>query len=148
MSGLIAPTQRVGREPYSAGDALLRVRRIGYAVLGLQWAGFLVWSVILYQRYGLTADFAQYHQSWVKIAHGDLNPYDTVGGFPFWQNHFELIVWPMSVLYWVWPHDINLLWIQDSCVVATELVAALCLSWRAERRPARASRASRCHIAI
>ena len=92
-------------------------------MLGLQWAGFLIWSLILYQRFSLTLDFAQYQQAWYLIAHGQLNPYDTMGRFLFWQNHAEFVMWPLALLYWVWPHGVTLLWLQDTAVVGAELVA-------------------------
>lgn len=124
MSRLIAtPAHRVSRQPSSPGDALLRVSRIGYVVLGLQWAGFLFWSSLLYRRFSLTPDFAQYQQAWFLIAHGTLNPYDTMGRFLFWQNHSEFIMWPLALVYWIWPHGVTLLWLQDTAVVGAELVA-------------------------
>jgi hypothetical protein len=76
------------------------VRRIGLMLLALKFAGFCVWSSLLYHRFALTPDFAQYQQAWYLIAHGHLNPYDTVGNFPFWQNHGEFIMWPLAALYW------------------------------------------------
>ena len=72
------------------------VRRIGLMLLALKFAGFCVWSSLLYHRFALTPDFAQYQQAWYLIAHGHLNPYDTVGNFTFWQNHGEFIMWPLA----------------------------------------------------
>jgi hypothetical protein len=103
---------------------LLRtVRRVGYVVLGVKLGAFAVWSTVLYRRFSLTPDFAQYQQAWYLIAHGHLNPYDTVGNFAFWQNHAEFIMWPLALLYWVFPHGVLLLWLQDAGVVGAELVA-------------------------
>ena len=59
-------------------DPIFWVRRIGCLVLGLKLAAFIAWSVVLYRHFSLTPDFAQYQQAWYLIAHGDLNPYDTV----------------------------------------------------------------------
>ena len=64
-------------------DSLQKVRRIGLAVLGLKFLGFCAWSLLLYRRFALTPDFAQYQQAWYLIAHGNLNPYDTVREFRF-----------------------------------------------------------------
>lgn len=123
------------------GEPLVWVRRIGYAVLSLKLAAFLSWSVILYRHFSLTPDFAQYQQAWYLIAHGDLNPYDTVGNFPFWQNHAEFIMWPLALMYWVFPNDVLLLWVQDIGVVGAELVAFVWLCEIAQRyRPGRDAR--------
>jgi hypothetical protein len=133
------PGRRAVRRTPLAGGSLGRVKRIGYLVLGLQWAGFLIWSSIMYRRFSLTPDFAQYQQAWYLIAHGNLNPYDTMGRFLFWQNHAEFVMWPLALLYWVWPHGITLLWLQDTAVVGAELVA---FTWLCEivqsRLPGRA----------
>ncbi len=104
-------------------DPLLWVRRIAYVVLSLKLAAFASWSVVLFRHFSLTPDFAQYQQAWYLIAHGDLNPYDTVGNFAFWQNHAEFIMWPLALLYWVFPNGVVLLWLQDIGVVGAELVA-------------------------
>jgi hypothetical protein len=109
--------------PRAVPRPLTWVRRAGYAVLGLKLAGFMVWSAILYHRFSLTPDFAQYQQAWYLIAHGHLDPYDSVGGFPFWRNHAEFIMWPIAPLYWVFPHGVLLLWLQDASVVGAEMVA-------------------------
>src|SRR5882724_2195716 len=103
------------------------LRRAGYVVLGLKLIAFGVWSATLYRHFSLTSDFAQYQQAWYLIAHGHLNPYDTVGNFTFWQNHAEFIMWPVALLYWVFPHGVLLLWLQDAGVVGAEMVAFLWL---------------------
>ena len=109
--------------PSAQTGSLRRVRRIGCAVLGLQLAGFLAWSAIQYSRFALTSDFATYNQAWFLIAHGHLVPYDTVQRFQFWRNHGELLCYPLALLYWVWPHGLTLLWLQDLCVTGAEVVA-------------------------
>ena len=109
---------------------LRRVRWVGYAILALQLACFLAWSTILYRRFSLTLDFAIYHQGWFLVAHGNLDPYNTVqSGYPFWQDHCEFLLWPLALFYWIWPHDVMLLWLQDVGVVAAEAVA---FSWLCE----------------
>lgn len=120
-------------EGSSPAKPLRKLRRIGLLVLGLKFLGFCVWSLVLYRRFSLTPDFAQYQQAWFLIAHGNLNPYDTVGNFAFWQNHGEFIMWPLAALYWVSPGGVGLLWMQDAGVVGAELVAFLwgCqLAWK------------------
>lgn len=123
------------------GQELHQVRRIGYLVLGLKLACFAFWSALLYRHFALTPDFAQYQQAWYLIAHGNLNPYDTVGHFAFWQNHAEFIMWPLALLYWVFPNGVLLLWLQDIGVVGAELVAFLWACELAQRyRPGRDAR--------
>jgi Predicted membrane protein (DUF2079) len=120
--------------PPAAPEApLRRVRRIGYAVLGLQLAGSLAWSAILYRRFALTFDFSIFHQAWFLISHGDLNPYNTVKGSSFWQDHSTFLLWPLALLYWIWPHGVLLLWLQDVCVVGAEAVAFTWLCEQAQR---------------
>jgi hypothetical protein len=127
-----------GAPPRPLAAPLRRVRRIGYVVLGLQLAGFLVWSTILYHRFALTWDFAVYHQAWFLIAHGNIDPYNSVQGFPFWRTHCEFLLWPLAPLYWIWPHDVLLLWLQDAGVVAAEAVAFTWLCELAQKyRPGR-----------
>jgi Predicted membrane protein (DUF2079) len=120
---LTIPAHRKAPVPAPPGLWLGRVRRAGYAVLGLQLAGFLAWSTLLFSRFAVSFDFAQFMQSWTLIAHGHLNPYDTVHDFPFWKDHSEFLVWPLALLYWVWPHGVTLLWVQDVCLVCAETVA-------------------------
>jgi len=35
----------------------------------------------------------------------------------------EFAIWPLAAFYWVWPHDLVLLWLQDLGVVAAEALA-------------------------
>jgi len=123
--GTAIPAAAVGRNRFAriAAAPMVTVRRAGYAILALQLIGFLAWSTTLYNRFALTIDFAQYQQAWYLIAHGHLNPVSTVGRGYFWQNHSELIIWPLALTYWLWPHGVTLLWLQDICVVGAEAVA-------------------------
>ena len=109
--------------PLMLTEPLRRIKQIGYIVLGIELAGFLVWSTVLYNRFSLTSDFSIYHQAWFEIAHGNLDPYSTLQQFPYRQSHSEFIMWPVALLYWAWPHGVTLLWLQDISVVATEAVA-------------------------
>ena len=86
---------------------MVRVRRIGYAVLTLQLAVSLAWSSLLYSRFATTFDFSMFQQAWVLIAHGNLDPYNTIKNIYFWQDHTELFMWPIALLYWIWPHGVR-----------------------------------------
>jgi Predicted membrane protein (DUF2079) len=120
---IVAPSQASPGPPPAPAGPLRRVRRIGYVVLGVQLTCFLAWSTFLYSRYALTSDFAADNQAWFLIAHGHLDPYSTVQGYPVWRDHSEFLLWPLALLYWVWPHGVTLLWLQDVCLVGAEAVA-------------------------
>ncbi|MGI9005779.1 MAG: DUF2079 domain-containing protein [Streptosporangiaceae bacterium] len=112
-----------------AGKAMRRFRRIGYAVLALQLVGFCAWSELLYSRFAVTFDFAVYHQAWYLIAHGNLDPYSSISRLPFVRNDAEVAIWPLAPFYWIWPHDVVLLWLQDIGIVVAEAVA---FTWACE----------------
>jgi hypothetical protein len=109
----------------SSGDLFL-IRRLGWILLGGQLVGMLVFSTIEYDRYALSVGFGTYAQAWFAIAHGHLDPVSTLIHKPFWRNDAEFILWPLSLLYYVYPHSIDLLWIQDLAIFVTELTA---FSW-------------------
>lgn len=109
-------------EPPQSAGPLRRVRRIGYWVLGAQLAVFLAWSLVLYDHYALTWDFATYYQPWFEIAHGNLDPYTTILHIPFWQSDAEFMPWALAPLYWLFGSGLGLLWLQDLSVVGAEVV--------------------------
>jgi hypothetical protein len=102
---------------------LTTVRKIGFATLGLQFVVLAIWSVIRVDRFALTWDFSVYFQSWWLLGHGTLDPYSTVHGFSFWQNHGEFLLWPFALLGAVWPNPVTLLWLQAAGLVGAEAVA-------------------------
>jgi Predicted membrane protein (DUF2079) len=116
-------------EPPSPSAALGNVRRIGYAILTVELICFFGWSALLYHRFALTFDYALYHQGWYQIAHGHLNPFNSLQSHSYWQDHSEFILWPLALLYWIPPHDVNLLFIQDIGVVVAEAVV---FTWMCE----------------
>jgi hypothetical protein len=98
------------------------VWHVALFLLAAQLLGMLVLSTMQYGRFNLTADFATYSHAWYGIAHGQLDPYSAVLRVMFWRNDLELLMWPLALLYWVWPHAVALLWLQDLAVVGGELV--------------------------
>ena len=94
-----------------------------YSPLVAQWLGMIVFSTIQFNRFALTHDFAAYWQAIWLIAHGHWNPYSTVMGYPFLDNHFELIVYLIAPLVWLWPHASLLLYIQDTALISAEWIA-------------------------
>ncbi len=106
--------------------ALLRARRVGWELIGLQLVAMVALSTVQYSRFALTNDFGAYAQAWWKIAHAQLDPWSTVLQASFWKNDAELVMWPLALLFHVYPHPVLLLWVQDLAVAATEIVA---LGW-------------------
>jgi hypothetical protein len=118
----------------ASSAAFIWARRIGYGVLGLQFVGLALFSLVIYQRFALTHDYASYNQAWYLIAHGDLNPFSTALGFPFWRNNGEFLMWPLALIGVPFGNGVVLLWIQDAAIVGAEAVA---LAWVCDlvRRP-------------
>jgi uncharacterized membrane protein len=105
---------------------------VGIAAGSLQAVILIVYSAHLYSHFDLTLDFAVENQAWSRIAHGDLNPYMTINphnyphyGYPYWQDHLELITWPMALLALVFPSSLTLLVIQDLALAGCTAVIAL-----------------------
>lgn len=97
--------------------------RVAIIVFAIQGFVLLAISDWLFSHYDLTWDYRVYYQAWYLIAHGHLNPIIDGAIGHFWQNHLEWIMWPMALLYYVYPHGITLLVIQDLAIVGTEVVA-------------------------
>jgi hypothetical protein len=131
LSGL-----RDGSVPPAKTYRLLgRVRWFGYGLLGLELAGYLVWSAFQYQRFSLTGDYSQYAQAWFLVAHGNLDPPSTINGFShFWQQDAEFIPYVLAPLYWVFRSGLLLQWVQDLSVVGAGIVAFTWLCDLARRR--------------
>ena len=91
--------------------------------IGVQLVALLVFSTWQASRFALTHDFALYWQAVYLIAHGHLNPWASMDGFHFLDNHFELIMWPTGLLYWLWPRPSLLLYIQDGALVGANYLA-------------------------
>jgi hypothetical protein len=146
------PLTRRGGAPPAAGTnrplVHFRARRFGDALLALQLLGLLVLSTIEYQSFALGRDFAVHAQAWLAIAHGHLDPWSTLYGSPFWQGNAEFLTWPLALLYYVYPHSIDLLWVQDFAVVATEFVAFAWICELLERRRVSVGPQAASHIAM
>lgn len=107
-----------------------RLGWIGVGLLLLQGVGMLAWSTLLWHRFALTFDYSAYYQAWWLIAHGHLDPFNTIVAVPFWQNNLELFMWPLALIEVVLSHGPallshgpELLWLQDACLVGAEVVA-------------------------
>lgn len=122
--------RRAGGSSAPSGHARPGRLRTGVLVLlAVQLAVMAVVSLVEYRRYALGVGFGTYSQAWTAIAHGHLDPVSSLIGKSFWRNDAELVLWPLALLYWVFPHPVTLLWVQDAALVAIEYVA---LGWMAE----------------
>ncbi len=102
---------------------LTRNRSLVLGLLGMQLIALLIFSWYQANHFALTQDFSAYYQAWYLIAHGQLNPPETAFRVQyFWQDHFSLIMWLLAPLYWIWPHAVTLLWIQDGACVGAEVM--------------------------
>ena len=115
----------VGAQLSEWPPALRRLRRIGLALIGIQFLALCVWSSVLVHRFALTNDYVTYEQAFYLIAHGHLDPFSTSIGHPFWQDHGSFLLWPLAFLDWLWPHPATLMWLQDAAAAGAEAVAFL-----------------------
>ena len=103
-------------------DSLQRVHAYGMLAIALGLIALCVWSSVIARHGALTYDFAFYAQGWYLIAHGHLNPYSTIVQEPLWRNAGEFVLWPLAPLWYLWPHPLTLLWVQDGATAACEAV--------------------------
>ena len=97
--------------------------RVGLALFGLQFVGLLALGAIAYRRFTVGKDFGIFNQAWSQIGSGHLYPYSTIRDVPFLKNHFELIMWPVALLYPVVHSAFALVVLQVLALVGTEVVA-------------------------
>lgn len=125
------------REPGARVSVIRLVVQAGSVLFACQLVALVVLSVVRYQHFDLAEDFGIYAQAMHQIAHGHLDPYSTVYGYPFWQNNFEWFIWPLGLLSWIIPAPVLLLGLQDACLAATGWLA---LRWWRRAAQARSGR--------
>lgn len=103
--------------------------RLGLGLLGAQLLVLLAYSWFQWHRSGLGVDFAEFNQTAWLLHTGDLAPYSSVIQRPFLLDHFSLLMWPLALLYSIYPHGITLLWLQDLAIVGIGVVV---VRWVAE----------------
>jgi hypothetical protein len=121
-------------ESYQDSRAVLY---IAFALFGLQFVGLLVYSWVQYHRFDLGIDFASVDQAATEISRGNLNPYSTILGSSFLDNHFALFLWPIGALLFVFRSPFILLIIQDLFLAATGLITFKWASHLMESRKTR-----------
>ena len=102
---------------------LRRLWGISLGVVSLQAALLITWSSFQAHRFALGLDFSIYNQGAWLIAHGHLDPWSSIDGYSFARDHFTILMWPLSLIYSVYPHPITLLVLQDLASVGAGLVA-------------------------
>ncbi len=117
---------RTGREEL---NRIRNTKHAAAAVLGLQAVFLLLLSAHQYSRFGLGVDFATSNQAAFLISHGHLNPFVTTHRYPYLDDHFGLLLYPIALIYLVYPHGIVLLWLQDLAGVGAEMAT---IWWIAE----------------
>ena len=103
-------------------ESLQRVHGYGLLAIVVFFFGLAVWSSVIARRFSLTFDYSFYGQAWYLIAHGHLDPFSTTVGAPYWHNAFELVLYPLAPLWYLWPHAVTLLWAQDAATAGCEAV--------------------------
>ena len=128
------------RDTASTSDAYQDSRIVLYiaiALFGAQFIGLLVYSWVQYHRFDLGIDFASVNQASTEISRGNLNPYSTILGSSFLDNHFALFLWPIGALLFVFRSSFILLVIQDLFLAGTGLLTFKWASHLMESRKTR-----------
>jgi hypothetical protein len=133
----------------SLPDPLRRVWYLGVALFAIQFVALVLWSRFLWSRFDLGDDMAAFGQAFSQIGSGHLNPRETsfvyiypIWGYPFYQSAFELIMWPLALLYTATRSLFTLLIVQDAALVGAGLAAFrwgleyLARQWPNDRRGA------------
>ena len=109
--------------------------RVGLAVFGLQFVGLLILGDVTYRRFTVGKDFGIFNQAWSQIGSGHLYPYSTIRGVPYLKNHFELIMWPLALLYPVVHSAFALVVVQIVALVGAEMAAFAWVTALVRRSP-------------
>ena len=110
----------------TGGRTLTRAVRVAWVVFGLQLVAMMAWSVAAVQPMGDDLGLRYPVPGLVGDRPRESRPAtSTVAHRYFWQDHFELINWPLAPLSWLWPGGLWTLWIQDLMVVGRRAGRAL-----------------------
>jgi hypothetical protein len=113
-------------EPRPLPDRRTVLRRLTPLAIGLfalQFIGLCAFAAFLYHRFTLGIDYAAYGQAMKQISHGHLNPYLTILNWPYIDNDFELIAWPLGLLLFVFRSLFFISVVQVACLVGAGFVA-------------------------
>ncbi|MBV8600085.1 MAG: DUF2079 domain-containing protein, partial [Candidatus Eremiobacteraeota bacterium] len=123
MNGALAPSLS---SPAAGLTRLSLLDRIAILGIAAQFAVMVTISYVLWERHGLTGDFAGFFHGWSSIARGDLNPWQQdAANMRYLQNHGELITYLFAPVYWLIPNGFGLRLIQDSSAAGISIVSWL-----------------------
>jgi hypothetical protein len=113
--------------PFAKGWSPRERTQLTLALIGalVQLGVLLAYSLSRYQHFDLSEDYAILNQSSYLIAHGHLDPFNTIYHDVFWRDQFNLIAWPLALLRVLVPSGFVLLALQALALCATALV----ISW-------------------
>ena len=103
--------------------------KIGAGLILLQLAIFLIFSEWQAQHYNLEQDYAQFGQAWYLFAHFDFQSVVTIKTRPFYRDHGDFFFYLLTPLWYIWPHTVTLMWVQDVFATIAEIAA---LRWMHE----------------
>jgi hypothetical protein len=109
--------------------SLRRVFWVGIVLFGIQFVIFATWSQVQANRFGLSFDYSLFGETWYLIAHGHIDPFISVKNAAFWRDHSSFLFWATAPLWYLWPHPVTLMWLQDLATVCAEIVG---FRWIAE----------------
>ncbi len=98
-----------------------RFKRVAVIVFTIQAAILIGISTWLFAHFDLSWDYAVYFQPWYLLAHGHLSDFTSVGHTYNWMGHFEWLIYPLGLMYFLYPHGLTLLIVQDLAIVGAEV---------------------------
>lgn len=136
FSAVVAPAETAEASEGAGAPTPLLVRlrrglrrRAGVALLAptaaflAQFVALMAVGTLVWHRFTLGLDFAEYSQAFSSIGTGHLAPTCTIYGIPCVRSHFELIMWPLSLLYAVFRTSYLLLVVQAASIAGAGAAA-------------------------
>ena len=91
---LLQRAHRRDGDPWTTG-----LHRLATVVFSVQFVVLLLVSWRTYERFTVGIDYGIFAQALSQIGSGNLLPESTLSNTPYLSSHFELIMWPIALLY-------------------------------------------------
>jgi hypothetical protein len=104
---------------------LRRVHAAAIAAFAVQFVVFLLISWRVYDSFTISIDYGIFAQALSQIGSGNLLPESTLSDTAYLSSHFELIMWPIALLYPVVRNAFLLLVIQAAALAAMGYVTTV-----------------------